>query len=78
MTTSTSRYSMVIEWSEEDQACVVILPGWADRYVMPVGDGETYEEALASAHDAVATFIQHAHEDGLILPEPRGYTSASV
>jgi predicted RNase H-like HicB family nuclease len=45
---------------------------------MPVGDGETYEEALASAHDAVETFIQHAREDGMTLPEPRVYTSSSV
>jgi predicted RNase H-like HicB family nuclease len=69
---------MVIAWSEEDQAYVVIMPEWADRYVMPVGDGETYEEALASARDAVETFIQDAREDGMTLPEPRVYTSASV
>lgn len=75
---SEPRYSIVLEWSEEDQAYVVILPEWADSYVMPVGDGETYEEALASARDALETFIQFAKEDGKPLPEPRVYASASV
>ena len=51
------RYSIVIEWSPDDQAYVVILPEWADRYGMPVGDGHTYAEALASAQDALDTFI---------------------
>ena len=75
---SDPRYSIVIEWSEEDQAYVVILPEWADQYVMPVGDGKTYEEALASARDALETFIQFAKEDGKPLPEPRMYASAGV
>ena len=70
------RYSIVIEWSPEDQAYVVILPEWADRYMMPVGDGQTYAEALASAQDALDTFVQHAREDGRDLPEPRLYAVA--
>jgi predicted RNase H-like HicB family nuclease len=45
---------------------------------MPVGDGETYEEALASARDALDTLIQHAREDGRPLPEPRVHTAASA
>lgn len=69
-------YSVVIEWSPTDKAYVVILPEWADRYVMPVGDGTTYEEALASAHDALETFIVHAREDGTPLPEPHVYVIA--
>jgi predicted RNase H-like HicB family nuclease len=74
-TDETAHYSIVIEWSPSDQAYVVLLPEWADRYVMPVGDGRTYEEALASAHDALETFIEHAREDGTPLPEPRVYAS---
>ncbi|HKV84348.1 MAG TPA: type II toxin-antitoxin system HicB family antitoxin [Ktedonobacterales bacterium] len=72
----SERYSIVIEWSDEDQTYVVILPEWADQYLMPVGDGDTYEEALASARDALETFIQLAREDGKPLPEPRTYVGA--
>lgn len=40
--TGEPHYSIVIEWSPADQAYVVSLPEWADDYVMPVGDGDTY------------------------------------
>ncbi len=70
-------YSVLIEWSEEDQAYIVLLPEWADRYAMPVGDGQTYEEALASARDALDTFIQLAQEDGRPLPEPRVFAASA-
>jgi predicted RNase H-like HicB family nuclease len=73
-----SRYSIVIEWSPPDHASVVMLPEWADDYVMPVGDGDTYEDALASARDALVTFIEHAREDGRPLPEPRVHMAASA
>jgi predicted RNase H-like HicB family nuclease len=74
--TISPRHSIVIEWSDADQAYVVILPEWADRYAMPVGDGQTYEEALTSARDALDTFIQHAQEDGLSLPDPRVFAAS--
>ncbi len=74
--TPVPHYSIVIEWSEEDQAYVVILPEWADHYAMPVGDGQTYAEALASAQDALATFIQFAQEDGKPLPQPKVFALA--
>ena len=57
---------------------VVMLPEWADDYVMPVGDGDTYEDALASARDALVTFIEHAREDGRPPPEPRVHMAASA
>ena len=33
------RYSMLIEWSDEDQAYLVTLPEWAGRVIMPVTHG---------------------------------------
>ena len=68
-------YSIVIEWSPTDQGYVVILPEWADRYVMPVADGKTYEEAAARGRNALENYIHFAQEDGQPLPEPRVYYS---
>lgn len=68
-------YSIVIEWSEEDNAYVVVLPEWADRYAMPVADGKTYEEALARAKNVLADFIDFANQDGIPLPAPRVYVA---
>lgn len=67
----TLRYSSVIEWSEEDQVYVVILPEWADQYVMPIADGDTYEEALERAKNALGNYVHFAKEDGKPLPQPR-------
>ena len=71
-----TRYSIVIEWSEDDQTYVVILPEWADQYVMPVADGATYEEALSRAKNALENYIQFAKEDGKPLPQPRVFSLA--
>jgi predicted RNase H-like HicB family nuclease len=68
---SASHYSIVIEWSDIDQAFVVILPEWADRYAMPIADGQTYEEALARGRNALENYIRFAQDDGLPLPQPR-------
>jgi predicted RNase H-like HicB family nuclease len=68
---------MLIEWSEEDQAYIVLLPEWADRYAMPVGDGQIFEEVLASARDALDTCIRLAQEDGVPLPEPRVFAASA-
>ena len=70
------RYSIVIEWSSDDQAYVVILPEWADQYAMPVASGATYEEAAARGRNALENYIQFAHEDGKPLPSPKVYQTA--
>jgi len=70
------QYSIVIEWSATDQCYVVVLPEWAGIYAMPVGDGTTYEEALASARNAIESFIEIARQDNQPLPPPRLYAAA--
>ncbi len=71
MSDETLHYSIVIEWSVEDQVYVVVLPEWTDRYAMPVASGSTYEEAAARGRNALENYIRFAHEDGRPLPRPR-------
>lgn len=71
----SSHYSITIEWSDEDQAHVVLLPEWADRYAMPVASGSTYGEAEARGRHALENYIRFALEDGTILPRPRLFAS---
>lgn len=68
--------SIIIEWSEVDQCYVVTLPEWADRYAMPCGEGQTYDEALQSAKDALETFIALARKNNEPLPAPRVHSYA--
>ncbi|HVC79448.1 MAG TPA: type II toxin-antitoxin system HicB family antitoxin [Chloroflexota bacterium] len=73
--TVASHYSINIAWSEEDQAYVVILPEWADRYAMPVASGTTYEEAVIRGRNALENYIRFALEDGRSLPAPRVFAA---
>ncbi|HXT38306.1 MAG TPA: type II toxin-antitoxin system HicB family antitoxin [Chloroflexota bacterium] len=69
-------YSIVIAWSDEDQAYVVSLPEWADYYAMPVASGATYEEAALRGRNALENYIRFALEDGRPLPRPRVFVGA--
>jgi antitoxin HicB len=71
-------YSIVIEWSDEDQAYVVVLPEWEGMYAMPVTDGKTYEEALERAKNVLENFIDFAQQDGVSLPAPKVYATVTV
>ncbi len=60
-------YSMIIQWSDEDNAYIVTvpeLPGCRTH-------GKTYEEAVRQGQDAIATWIDGSRDLGLPIPEPR-------
>ena len=69
-------YSMLIQWSDEDQAYLVILPEWADRVLGPVSHGASYEEAVRHGRDALEALIASAQKHNEPLPQPR--TAASM
>ena len=60
-----SLYSILIQWSEEDQCYVVSIPEFTD-YSQPLTHGETYEEALKNAQEVLEMMI----EDDVSLPVP--------
>ena len=60
-------YSMVIQWSERDNAYIVTvpeLPGCKTH-------GSTYEEAVRNGQEAIETWIDGNRAFGLPIPEPR-------
>lgn len=68
MHTGSSRYSVIIRWSDEDDAFLVSLPEWQDRLIGYAGHGSTYEEALAAARITLEHLISIALERGESLP----------
>jgi predicted RNase H-like HicB family nuclease len=64
------RYSMLIEWSDEDQTFVVSLPEFGP-YANTHGD--TYEEAAHMGRDCLDSLILAYEEEGRTLPEPVKY-----
>jgi predicted RNase H-like HicB family nuclease len=66
-------YSMLIQWSDEDQAYLVTLPEWEGRVLGPVTHGNTYEEAVEHGKEALEALIASAQRHGEALPSPRPY-----
>ena len=64
-------YSMVVQWSEDDQAYLVTLPEWEDRIFNPVTHGETYVDAIKQGQEALAALVASARQHNEPLPEPR-------
>lgn len=69
-----THYSMIIQWSEEDQAFIVTIPelpgarSHADTYVGAVREGERL----------ITEWLEIAHDQGWEIPAPRVYASASI
>jgi predicted RNase H-like HicB family nuclease len=69
-------YSMLIEWSEEDQTYLVTLPEWSDRVMMPATHGNTYSEAVQHGQEVLEMLINDALLDGEQLPPPKTHVAA--
>lgn len=62
-----NRYTIIIQWSNEDQCYVVSLPEWGEFCHT---HGETYEEALKNAQEVLDLLVESAIEDNENLPAP--------
>jgi predicted RNase H-like HicB family nuclease len=62
------RYSLIIQWSEEDQFYLVTLPEFSDIAMQRCTYGKTYEEAFAIAQEAIAGYLDYCQEEGVVPP----------
>ena len=66
------KYTVIIQWSEEEQCFVVGLPEFND-VMQPVTHGDTYEEALKNAQEVLELLIESYQEEGKPLPTPKTF-----
>jgi predicted RNase H-like HicB family nuclease len=74
MKAKAEHYSMIIQWSEEDQAYIVTvpeLPGCRTH-------GDTYEEAVKQGKDAIESWLMAAEQDGDPISPPRNYAATTA
>ena len=64
-------YSMVIQWSDEDQLFLVTIPEFADLVVMPCTHGKNREEAIHNGEDVIEMYLEAWQAEGGPIPEPR-------
>ena len=67
------RYSMTIQWSDEDQTYIVSLPEWGDLLHT---HGDTYEEAVKNGQELLEGLIEARLQHGESLPQPHVYATA--
>jgi len=64
----SSKYEIIIFWSEEDKAYIAEIPELPGC----MADGGTYREALASAETAIKEWIETAKMLKRAIPKPKG------
>ncbi|MBI2854307.1 MAG: type II toxin-antitoxin system HicB family antitoxin [Chloroflexi bacterium] len=64
----SSRYEIIIYWSEADEAFIAEVPELPGC----MADGKTYQEALANAEAIIHEWIETARELGRSIPRPKG------
>ncbi|QBD81935.1 type II toxin-antitoxin system HicB family antitoxin [Ktedonosporobacter rubrisoli] len=60
-------YSIIIQWSDRDQAYLVNVPELPGCHT----HGDTYEEALKNALEVIELWIEAAIKDGRPVPPPK-------
>ena len=68
------KYSMLISWSDDDQAYVVSVPDLPGC----MADGKTPEEAVRNVEVIISEWIECAQEDGDPIPEPSQFNVMRV
>ena len=63
------KYTIAIQWSNEDNCFLVSLPDFKDEQQW-VTHGETYQEALENAVEVMDMLVEIYQEKGKALPEP--------
>lgn len=72
--TEDRHYSMVIEWSDEDEVYVVSLPAWGPG---AGAHGASYDEAVRSGQEVLALLIERAREQDKALPAARVFAMSA-
>jgi len=65
-----SRYSMIVQWSDEDGLFLVTIPEFSDRVVMPCTHGKSREEAIYNGEEVIEMYLEAWEAEGESIPEP--------
>lgn len=73
-----SHYSMIIEWSDEDQAYITSFPEWEEHGLIGHTHGNTYEEAARNGQEVLYLLMESAQAEGETIPEPRPFGAQAL
>jgi antitoxin HicB len=64
------KYTVVVQWAEEDRCFVVFLPEFED-VMQPCTHGDSYEEAITNAQEVIELLTETYREEGKPMPKQR-------
>lgn len=64
----SSKYEIIIYWSEEDESFIAEIPELPGC----MADGKSYQEVVSNAEVVIGEWIETATELGRPIPKPRG------
>jgi predicted RNase H-like HicB family nuclease len=65
-----NRYTVIVQWSDEDRMFLVTVPDFADRVIMPCARGETREEAICNGEEVIAMYLEAWETENEFIPQP--------
>ena len=68
MKSESSKYEMILYWSDRDKAFLVEVPELPGC----MADGKTREDAVANAEVIIREWIETAKQEGRSIPQPKG------
>lgn len=66
-----SRYSVIVEWSDEDRLFLVTIPEFSDRIIMPCAHGKTRSEAILNTEEVIEIYLEAWQAEGESIPKPK-------
>lgn len=66
-----NRYSMILEWSDEDKLYLVTIPKFSDLVLMPCTHGKTRTEAIRNGEEVIEMYLELWQAEGIPSPQPR-------
>lgn len=66
-----SQYSMMIQWSDQDQLFLVTIPEFTDLVVMPCTHGKTREEAIRNGEEVIEMYLEGWQAEDAPIPAPK-------
>ena len=73
-----NQYSMIVQWSEEDQLFLVTIPEFNDRVIMPCTHGKTRQEAIVKGEEVIEMYLEAWQAEGEVIPQPSKLQSVSL
>ena len=72
-----NQYSMIVQWSDEDQLFLVSIPEFSHLVIMPCTHGKTRQQAIDNGEEVIEMYLEAWKIEGESIPQPNTLQIAS-